>query len=138
MLRTRRAEFHDRGFARTFYLVEELTDELRASERAAHERIVQVMAHEVRSTVGAVHSLLDSVARLGGSLDVNSRGDFEAALSVAAQRSLGLNAFMNAVADVVRLPAPERRSCDVGALVADILNLMAPDAESRGLRLSGR
>lgn len=140
-LRARRAEFHDRGFARTFYLVEELTEELRASERAAHERIVHVMAHEVRNTVGAVRSLLDSVAPLGrhfAGQDDGARSDFEAAIGIASQRLLGLNAFMNAVADVVRMPAPEKRPCDIGSLVGDIVTLMTPDAEERGVSLDWR
>lgn len=135
-VRARRAEFRDRGFARSFYLVEELTEELRASEREAHERIVHVMAHEVRNTVGAVKSLLESVAPLGSALPDGSRADFESAIGVAARRLIGLNAFMNAVADVVRLPAPDKRPCDVAQLVADVVTLMAPDAEARGVTLS--
>jgi PAS domain S-box-containing protein len=137
-LRVRRAEFRDRGFPRAFYLVEELTEELRARERDAHGRIVQVMAHEVRNTVGAVTSLLESVAPLGRDLPTAARADFESAIPIAARRLLGLNAFMNAVADVVRLPAPMRAPCDVAQLVEDVVTLMAPDAEARGLSLEWR
>ena len=134
-LRVRRAEFRDRGFRRAFLLVEEMTDELRASERGAHERIVQVMAHEVRNSVGAVRSLLDSVGPLVAQLPAAPRGDVEAALDIAARRLLGLNSFMNAVADVVRLPPPRREACDVSRLVDDVVTLIAPDAEARGIAL---
>lgn len=134
-LRARRAEFHDRGFARTFFLVEELTSELEASERAAFERIVQVMAHEVRNSVGSVNSLLDSVAALARKLGGDDRDVFEQALGIATRRLLGLNSFMNAVSDVVRLPPPAKTDCDVGALLDDVVALMTPEAEARGIAL---
>src|SRR5438067_4322006 len=37
-LKVWRAEFRDRGFPKSFFLVEELTDELRLSEKAAYEK----------------------------------------------------------------------------------------------------
>ncbi len=37
-----------------FFLIEELTDELRASERAAYGKLIRMMSHEVNNSVGAV------------------------------------------------------------------------------------
>lgn len=129
-LRMRRAAFHDRGFPREFFLVEELTDELEESERRAHERIVRVMAHEVRNTVGVVRSLLDSLRSRaqGGSLDAE-------ALEIASDRLMRLNAFMNAVADVVQIPDPALVLIDLGSMVRDVVALAEPEARARGLRL---
>ncbi|MCP4655310.1 MAG: HAMP domain-containing protein, partial [bacterium] len=62
-LRCRRAEFRDRGFARSFYLLEELTEELRQSEKSAYEKLIRMMSHEVNNSVAAVGSL---IAAAGG------------------------------------------------------------------------
>jgi two-component system nitrogen regulation sensor histidine kinase NtrY len=59
-LKVSRAEFRDRGFAKSFYLIEELTEELRLSEKAAYEKLIRMMSHEVNNSVGAVRSLLES------------------------------------------------------------------------------
>ena len=52
--------FIDRGFVRSFLLIEELTEELRQAERGAYEKLIRVMAHEVNNTVAASNSLLHS------------------------------------------------------------------------------
>ena len=54
--RAQRGHFFDRGFARHFLLVEELTEELESSERATYEKLVRVLAHEVNNTVAATGS----------------------------------------------------------------------------------
>jgi hypothetical protein len=42
--RAQRGRFFDRGFARDFLLVEELTHELERSERATYEKLIRVLA----------------------------------------------------------------------------------------------
>ena len=42
-LRIRRAGFRDRGFAKSFFVIEELTEELRLSEKAAYEKLIRMM-----------------------------------------------------------------------------------------------
>ncbi|HEY9422124.1 MAG TPA: HAMP domain-containing protein, partial [Thermoanaerobaculia bacterium] len=59
-LKATRAEFFDQGFPRSFLLLEELTEELRASEKAAYGKLIRMMSHEINNSVGAVGSLLDS------------------------------------------------------------------------------
>ena len=44
--------FVDRGFRRSFFLLEELTEELRQSEKAAYEKLIRMLSHEVNNTVG--------------------------------------------------------------------------------------
>jgi signal transduction histidine kinase len=48
-----RAELFDRGFPRSFLIVEELTEELRASEKAAYGKLIRLMSHEVNNLRGA-------------------------------------------------------------------------------------
>jgi nitrogen fixation/metabolism regulation signal transduction histidine kinase len=59
-LKCRRSQFLDRGFPRNFVLMEELTEELRRSEKAAYEKLIRVMSHEVNNSIGAANSLLHS------------------------------------------------------------------------------
>ncbi len=130
-VRCTRGEFYDRGFPRTFFLVEELTEELRASEKVAYEKLVRMITHEVNNSVGAVRSLLESAAALAAGLPDEDRGDLRRALDVAVARMNHLNGFMRGFADVVRLPAPELRPVSLKALTDDILLLMAPELAAR-------
>ena len=42
-----------------------------------------------------------------------------------------LNSFVNGFAEVVRLPPPDRRPCDLAALVDDVLVLLGPELARR-------
>ena len=105
-VRCHKAQFLDRGFPRSFILMEELTEELRLSEKAAYEKVIRLLAHEVNNSTGAVNSLLHSCLNYKGQLREADRGDFENALQVAIDRIDHLSAFMRSFAEVVKLPAP--------------------------------
>src|SRR6185503_20709673 len=105
-LKATRAEFRDRGFAKSFYVIEELTEELRLSEKTAYEKLVRMMSHEVNNSVGAVRSLLESSLRYAPQVGEADREDFTNALTIASARIDALNRFMAAFADVVRIPPP--------------------------------
>ena len=122
-----RARFFDRGAPRSFFVIEELTEELRASEKAAYEQIIRLMSHEVNNSVAAVISLLESCEDLLGSLPIEDRNDLLRALTVAGDRMQHLNQFMRGFAEVVRLPAPDPRPCDLRILLEDILHLLRPE-----------
>jgi len=132
-VRISRGEFFDQGFARSFFLLEELTDELRASEKSAYRKLIRMMSHEINNSVGSVASLLDSCGHYAGQVSEADRGDFENALTVARSRLENLNTFTKGFAEVVRLPAPESRPCNLRALLDDILVLLGPEMEQRSI-----
>jgi nitrogen fixation/metabolism regulation signal transduction histidine kinase len=134
-LKVSRAEFFDRGFPRSFVLLEELTEELRASEKAAYGKLIRMLSHEVNNSVGAVSSLLDSCRGYGGQLTEEDRRDFTGAVDVAIARMQRLSGFMNGFAEVVRLPEPEPRPCDVRQLLDEILLLLRPDFDRRRIQV---
>jgi hypothetical protein len=72
--RAQRSHFFDRGFARHFLLLEELTEELDSSERATYEKLVRVLAHEVNNTVAATGSVLIRCCSTGRSWPRRRRG----------------------------------------------------------------
>jgi signal transduction histidine kinase len=110
----------DRGFPRPFLILEELTEELRRSERAAYEKLIRMMSHEVNNSLGAATSLLQSCLNYSSQIREADRADFESALRVATGRAERLGAFMKELADVVRIPAPNLQPCDVRGLLEGI------------------
>jgi nitrogen fixation/metabolism regulation signal transduction histidine kinase len=134
-LKATRAELFDRGFPRGFLLLEEMTEELRASEKAAYGKLIRMMSHEINNSVGAVGSLLDSFRGYAPDLGTEDREDYLQGIAVAITRLENLQAFMNGFADVVRLPPPDRRPTDLARLVEEILILLRPELERRRIRV---
>ena len=132
-VRCRKSQFIDQGFPRAFILMEELTEELRLSEKEAYEKVIRLLSHEVNNSTGAVNSLLHSCLNYKDQLRDADRGDFENALRVASGRIDHLSAFMRSYADVVRLPAPRPRPVDLEALLRGIGLLMRAECEERGI-----
>ena len=127
-VRCQSATFVERGFPRRFYLVEELTEELRRTEKAAYEKLIRQMSHEVNNSVGSTRSLLQSSLAYAAALPPDARREMEQALGVATSRLERLNAFMRSFADVVRVPQPRLQPTDVEALVDGCVTLMQAQA----------
>jgi two-component system nitrogen regulation sensor histidine kinase NtrY len=134
-LKVWRAEFRDRGFAKAFFLIEEMTEELRVSEKAAYEKLIRMMSHEVNNSVGAVRSLLESSLRYAPEIGEGNREDFVNALTIASSRVDSLNRFMSAFADVVRIPQPRKERVALRELVQRVATLVKPELEERGIAL---
>jgi signal transduction histidine kinase len=130
-VRAQHGTFLDRGFRRSFFLLEELTEELRQSEKSAYEKLIRLLSHEVNNTVGASNSLLHSSLSYAPQLAVSDRGDFEQAIGVVIARTEQLSAFMRSFADVVRLPPPRREPSEPAELVDSILGLVRAQADAR-------
>ena len=131
--RIQRGGFVDRGFPRAFFVVEELTGELRQAERGAYEKLIRVMSHEVNNTVASSTSLLQSSLTYAPELGPESRRDFETALGVVIARTAQLNDFMKGFADVYRLPAPARRPCELVAILERVVALISARPEAAAI-----
>jgi len=125
-----RAEFRDRGFAKSFFIVDEMTEELRLSEKAAYEKLIRMMSHEVNNSVGAVRSLLESALRYAPQVGESDREDFVNALTISSSRIDALNRFMTGFADVVRIPPPRRSAVMLGPVIERVASFLRPDLES--------
>jgi two-component system, NtrC family, nitrogen regulation sensor histidine kinase NtrY len=132
----RRGEFQDRGFARSYLLIEELTAELNRTERDTYEKLVRMVSHEVTNTVTATNSLLESCrsysAHMGTSED---RADYLSALDVIIARNSNLNAFMEGCSEVLRLPAPNRQQMHVAELLSAMSTMFRAELEQRQIQL---
>jgi nitrogen fixation/metabolism regulation signal transduction histidine kinase len=127
--------FPDRGFRRSFFLLEELTEELRQSEKAAYEKLIRMLSHEVNNTVGASNSLLNSCLTYGAQLTSDDRRDFEHAIGVVIARTAQLNTFMRSFADVVRLPQPQKTNVAIVDVATDLVRLLGGESDRRRIRL---
>jgi len=125
--------FVDRGFTRSFLLIEELTEELRQFERAAYEKLIRVMSHEVNNTVTASNSLLHSSLTYAGDLHEINRPDFEQAIGIVIERTEQLASFMRRFADVFRLPPPLTRPADLVAILERIARLLGAQPNAAGI-----
>jgi nitrogen fixation/metabolism regulation signal transduction histidine kinase len=136
--RGQRGHFYDRGFARRFLLLEELTEELQSSERATYEKLVRVLGHEVNNTVAATGSVLESLLFYRRQLAAADAEDFATAIGAVRQRNASLGEFIERFTHVAKLPAPELRPCAVQDVVEDILYLYREPCRSRGIRIGWR
>lgn len=136
--RAQRGQFYDRGFARHFLMVEELTAELEDSERATYAKLVRVLAHEVNNTVAATRSVLDSLLFYRGQLAAQDGADFSTAIEAVKRRNVSLGEFIDRFTRVVKMPAPELRQVQLKDMVDDILWLNREQCASRGIRFGWR
>jgi len=134
-VRLQRGSFLDRGFTRSFLLLEELTEQLRRSEQAAYHKLVRMMSHEVGNTVGAGRSLLESCLACAERLPEADRATFSEALGVVISRLGQLHDFTSGFAEVVRLPGPRLAECDLGVVLAAVTTLLRPVAAAASVDL---
>lgn len=115
-----KSHFIDRGFARYFVMIEDLTVEILAAEKKAYGKVIRMMAHEVNNTIGPVNSILQSTLQAQqNNTTINN------ALQVAMDRNNSLNIFMRNFADVVRLPVPHKKAIDLHAMLRQLSQLMS-------------
>ncbi|GGM84729.1 sensor histidine kinase [Dyadobacter beijingensis] len=130
--KAQRSHFMDRGFRRSFLMIEELTNEILESEKNAYGKVIRMMAHEVNNTLGATDSILQTTTHLLPDADYR---DVKDALHVASERNQQLTRFMRNFADVVRLPAPAPEHTDIGLLTRDVAVFMQHAASLRNVRV---
>jgi nitrogen fixation/metabolism regulation signal transduction histidine kinase len=119
-----KSHFIDRGFSRSFVMIEELTAEILAAEKKAYGKVIRMMAHEVNNTIGPVNSILESTLKKANLWQEEKNQILQQALQVAVDRNQNLNIFMRNFADVVRLPEPVKRKIDLHKLIKSVTTLM--------------
>lgn len=109
------SSFVDRGFKRSFYLIEHLTEEVRKAERKAYEKVIRMMAHEVNNSVAGITSILDTSSQVLR----DDEPELAEALGVCLERCYSMSDFVSRFAAVVKVPKVERKSIDLNRLVRD-------------------
>jgi two-component system nitrogen regulation sensor histidine kinase NtrY len=125
--RLQKSHFIDRGFARHFVMIEDLTVEIVAAEKNVYGKVIRMMSHEVNNTVGPVNSIMESALK-------TSSDNLKDALQVAIDRNHNLNHFMRNYADLVKLPAPHKKRTDINQLVHSVGALLQIKAGDSNIR----
>ncbi|MES2891177.1 MAG: ATP-binding protein [Bacteroidota bacterium] len=131
-----KSHFIDRGFARHFVMIEELTAEILAAEKKAYGKVIRMMAHEVNNTIGPVNSIIHSALDTQNIWSTSETDPLKNALQVAYERNNNLNIFMRNFADVVRLPEPVKKQVDLNSTVKSIADLMQTKAGEKQIDFS--
>ncbi|MDB5960185.1 MAG: histidine kinase [Massilia sp.] len=134
--RAQKGQFFDRGFARHFLMVEELTAELESLEHATYDKLIRVLAHEVNNTVAATGSVLDSLLFYRSQLQDADGVDFATAIDAVKRRNTSLGEFIERFTRVVKMPEPELRPVDVAAMIDDIAWLNREHCKRLGIELA--
>ncbi len=130
-----KAHFIDRGFARQFIMIEELTAEILAAEKSTYGKVIRMMAHEVNNTIGPVNSIINSALNNDKVWESHQFNNLKDALQVAADRNQNLNLFMRNFAELVKLPAPKKHNIDLHKLLRSVVSLMTLKAADKGVAI---
>ena len=130
-----RAQFIDRGFSRDFIMIEELTAEILAAEKNVYGKVIRMMAHEVNNTIGPVNSIIQSALKTNSLWEGHHSDPLKDAMQVALDRNQNLNLFMRNFADLVKLPAANKKQIDLNQIVISVSRLMQIKASEKDIKL---
>lgn len=121
----RRGTFRQRGKPMQLLVLADVSRALRDEERQAWQRLIRVIGHElnnslapIRSVAGSLEALLVREPRAPDWEEDTRRG-----LGVIAARTESLRRFMDAYAQLARLPPPRPRPVEIGPLVRRVAGL---------------
>ena len=122
--------FLDRGYQHPFFLIESLTSEVMKAEKAAYEKVIRMIAHEVNNNVAGLVSTLDLV---GEELQGNSSLD---ALDASRERTLKMAEFVTRFANVVKVPDPQLALCDLSEEVEACRSFLEGLCQAQSIRFT--
>jgi len=128
-------QFRDRGFYRSFYLIEEFTNSLIKSQKESYVNLIKTMSHEVNNTIAITNSLLESSLSFKQQLSQESGVDFEKALKIVINRCYSLNQFMQGYSEIVKLQKPIKMSFNLTQLVENLSNLFYSEMSKNKIHL---
>lgn len=121
----RRNSFRLHGRPHELLVLADLSRPLREEERAAWQRLVRVLGHELNNSLAPIRSIAGSLATLVARepRPADWQADVESGLRVVSTRAESLSRFMEAYARVARLPAPARVAVRLDELVRRVVQL---------------
>lgn len=115
----RRGRFRQGGESHDLLVLADLSRALREEERAAWQRLIRVLSHEVNNSLAPIQSIATTLQSLlqREPRPADADEDLEGGLAVIAGRSAALARFMAAYAHLARLPPPSPAPVQVSAWV---------------------
>jgi len=121
----RRISFREGGRPHQLVVIADLSQPLREEELKAWQRLVRVLGHELNNSLAPIKSIAGS---LGTTLRREPRPadwekDLRTGLDIIVARAEALGRFLQAYANLARLPPPAFAPCDLAKLVQRIIAL---------------
>ncbi len=107
--------FIDRGVEHRFYLMENISNSIAAAERAAYEKVIRIIAHEVNNTMAGVKSILETLS------SILEEQDLVEAIDSCNDRCGSMSEFITAYADVVKIPQAKLQTMDIANRIASLM-----------------
>ncbi len=109
--------------------LQNISDELAATELEAWQQMAQVLAHEIMNSLTPVASLADTARSLLVSKNVADHDKAHEAIKTVAQRADSLMTFVQGYRRFTRLPAPTRTQIDLGKLLRAIAEIPMTESD---------
>ena len=120
----RRGTFRQEGQPHQLVVLSDLSRSLREEERLAWVRLIRVLSHEINNSLAPIQSiagsLRDALVRAG---EMRAGSDLGEGLAIVESRARSLARFMNAYAELAKLPAPTLTSLDARAWIQRVAAL---------------
>lgn len=130
----RHESFVDKGFARSFYFIETLTEELRRAEKKAYEKVIRMIAHEVNNSTAGITS---SLTTIGEELaEVPDTEDLRGIMEICVERCYGMSHFITRFAEVVKIPPADLQPTDLNKLIDNLSKFMETLCYGRDISLT--
>ncbi|WP_168797590.1 sensor histidine kinase [Neolewinella litorea] len=134
-LHVERHGFVDRGFQRSFIILQDVTADLMQAEKEAYGKVIRMMAHEVNNSNAAIVSVLKTLLEVAGDDDPELASLTRDHLPPVILRAEHMTAFMRNFARVVRLPAPCRERLDLNLALRSAVEVMQELMRRDGIEL---
>ena len=123
-LELRRSTFRRDGKPHQLLVFADLSRALREEEQQAWQRIVRVLSHEINNSLTPIKSIAHSIRRMLSRVpNVPRAEEIQEGLSLIETRSGSLGRFLRAYAQLARLPKPQQRPVQIGAIALRIAEL---------------
>jgi nitrogen fixation/metabolism regulation signal transduction histidine kinase len=121
----KRTGFRLRGVPHTLFVLSDVSAALREEERAAWERLIRVLGHEINNSLTPIKSIAESLRGRLATLPAPAieHDDFESGLDVIQNRAESLNRFLQAYRLLMGLPTPTLAEFALAPLVARVASL---------------
>ena len=115
----RRSTFRERGMPHQLLLLADLSRALREEERQAWQRLLRVLGHELNNSLAPIKSIAGSLEHLiqRDQREPDWEDDLRRGLAVIAARAEALSRFMQAYAQLARLPQPKLQPMEVSSWI---------------------
>ncbi|EQD76481.1 sensor signal transduction histidine kinase, partial [mine drainage metagenome] len=121
----RHAALRQEGRGGRLLVINDVDRVLRDEERQAWQRLLRVLGHEVNNSLAPIRSIAGTLTTLTTRepLPVDWHGDLRDGLALIERRAAALTRFLAGYSQLARLPPPQRRALDLGALLRSVARL---------------